>query len=311
MVSAHNVTTKLDIVNPLQFVGEGDTEATPANYGVAPTNPTYTVVGNNTTINPNIDIAHVDIAGLGTENLLDQSAPVNKAFAFSIRYNPINLNLWKFLWNASAAGTDNPRESLSFFYSYYLNGVKYFRYIRGARPTSGTLSVSRGAWDCEMTFIAKNITTPVTTEQDPGTPVYATSETASAAILHSDGGGSPFALGGTTYGERRFSITCSRSVSIMDVNGETDLIYTKLNDRRVSWATDVYIGTASSETAIETAFKAKTKLAMTYKFNSTGPVTLTTANNVLTSYNEVFDAGNTDAVIASITGMSESVTDLS
>lgn len=309
-ISAHNITTKLDIVNPLQYIGEGDTEATPANYGVTASNPTYLIVGNNTIINPSIDIGHVDVVGLGSEDLLDYTGPTSKAYAFSIRYHPINLTLWKYLWNASAAGTVNPRESLSFFYSYYLNGTKYFRYIRGARPTSGTLSIARGIWDCEMTFIAKNITTPATTEQDVGTPVYVTTETTSAPIMHTDGGGSPFTLGGVVYGERRFSTTCARSVSIMDVNGETDLVYTKLNDRRISWAADVFIGKSGSETAIETAFKAKTKLAMTYKFNSTGPVTLTTANNVITSYNETFDAANTDAVIASITGTSESATNL-
>ena len=309
-ISAHNITTKLDIVNPLQYIGEGDTEATPANYGVPPTNPTYLIVGNNATITPSIDIAHVDVAGLGSENLLDYTGPISKAYAFSIRFHPINLTLWKYLWQASAAGTVNPRESLSFFYSYYLNGAKYFRYINGARPTSGTLSIARGIWDCEMTFIAKNITTPTTTEQDPGTPVYLTVETSTAPIMHTDGGGSPFTLGAVVYGERRFSISCARSVSIMDVNGETDIIYTKLNDRRVSWSADVFIGKSGSETAIETAFKAKTKLAMSYKFNSVGPITLTTANNVITSYNEVFDAGNTDAVIASVTGTSESVTNL-
>ena len=312
MVSPHNITTKLDIINPLQWVGEGDTEATPANYGTPATNPTYQVVGNNVSINPNIDISHVDVVGLGDENLLDMTGPVSKAYAFSIKFNPINLTLWKYIWQASAAGTANPRESLSFFYSYRYNGTKYFRYIRGARPTSATLSISRGVWDCDMTFIAKDITTQTTTEQDPGnTPVYATSETTTAPVIHTDGGADPFTLGGVVYGERRFSITVTRGVSVMDVNGQSDVIYTKLNDRRVSWSADVYVGKSGSETALETAFKAKTKLAMTYKFTSTGPVTLTTANNVLTSYNEVFDAGNTDAVIASITGSSESVTNLS
>jgi hypothetical protein len=307
-VSPHNITAKLDFVNPLQYVGEGDTEATPANYGVPPTNPTYSVVGNNIRISPIMDCAHSDILGLGTEDILDDSGIISRAYSLSFTYNPINITLLKYIWNPSAAGTVNPRESLSFMYSYKLNGTTYYRYIRGFRPTSATFSVQRGVWEAEISGVAKDITTPATTEQDPGTPVYASAETASAAIKHTDGGGSPFTLGGVNYGERRFSISVTRGVAIMDVNGEADIVYTKLNDRRITWSADVFIGTASSETALETAYKAKTKLAMSYKFNSVGPVTFTTANNVLTGYTETKDAGNTDAIIASVSGRSESGT---
>ena len=36
MVTAQNITTKQDIVKPLQYVSEGDRVATPALYGVTP-----------------------------------------------------------------------------------------------------------------------------------------------------------------------------------------------------------------------------------------------------------------------------------
>ena len=310
-ISAHNITTKLDFINPLQYIGEGDTEATPANYGVTPTSPTYAVVGNNTRINPVMDCTHSDVLGLGTEDILDDGGLLSNAFSLSFSFNPININLLKYIWNASAAGTANPRESLSFMYGYKLNGTTYLRYIKGFRPTSATYSVSRGLWEAEISGIAKTISTPVTSETDPGTPTYATVETTSAPIKHTDGGGSPLAIGGTTYADRRFSITCTRGISIMDVNGEANIVYTKLNDRRITWSADVFVGTASSETALETAYKAKTKLALTYKFNSTGPVTFTTANNIITSYSETPDAGNTDALIATIAGRAESATNFS
>jgi len=253
-----------------------------------------------------LDISHADVAGLGSEDLLDAVATTN-AYAFTITYNPIDGALWKFLWDASAAGTDNPRESLSFTYSYYLDGTEYFRHIRGARPINGTMSVARGLWECSMTFFAKDITIPNTTDGNPGTPVYQSAETSSAAVGHLDAGASPFTLNSVNYGDKRFSISCSRSIALEDVNGEADVVYSKLNDRRVTWSADVLIGTGSNETSIETLFENKTKCPMTYSFD--GVDTFTTANNVLTSYSESVSAGNTDAIIASIAGRSESVTD--
>lgn len=309
-VSAHNITTKLDIVNPLQYIGEGDTVATPANYGVTPTSATYGVVGNNTRISPVTDCSSVDILGLGTEDVLDDSGLLTNAYSLSFSYNPINIDLLKYIWNADAAGATTPRESISFMYSYKLAGLTYYRYIKGFRPTSATFSVSRGVWDADISGIAKTISLPASTEQDPGTPVYAILETSNSAIKHTDGGGSPFTLNSINYGERRFSINVTRGIAIEDVNGEADIIYTKLTDRRITWSADVFIGKTGSETALETAYKTKTKMAMTYKFNSTGPITFTTALNVLTSYNEVKDAGSTNAIIASISGRSESATNL-
>jgi len=309
MVTAHNITTKLDIVKPVQWIGEGDSEATTTLFGVTPDGSTFKLVGNNTEINPQLDIAHADTLGLGSEDILD-AVITGRAYAFSIRFNPINVDLLKFIWNTSVAGSDTPRESLSFTYSYNLDGTEHFRHIRGARPTTATWSVQRGLWEADMTFVAKDITIPNVSSGDPATPVYSSSETTAAAISHQDGGGSPFTLNSIVYGEKRFSITVARSIALEDINGELDVVYTKLNDRRVSWSADVVIGTASSETAIETLLEAKTKVPFTYKFNSTGPITFTTANNVITSYSEIPAAGNTDAIIASVSGRSESVTDL-
>lgn len=309
-ISAHNITTKLDFVNPLQYVGEGDTVATPANFGTTASNPTYIVVGNTVRISPVMDCSNVDVLGLGTEDILDDGGLLTNAYSFSFSFEPTNVTLMKYLWQADVAGVGKARESLSFFYSYNQNGTKYFRYVRGFRPTSCTYSVSRGKWAADITGVAKTITTPTTTEQDVGTPVYATVETTTAPITHIAGGGAPFTLNSIVYGERRFSITATRGISIMDVNGEADIVYTKLNDRRVTWSADVFLGKSGSETALEAAYKAKTKMAMTYKFTTAGTITFTTVNNILTSYTEQPDAGNQDAMIASIAGRSESVTDL-
>jgi len=214
------------------------------------------------------------------------------------------------LWNSSGTGASSPDSSLSFTYSFNLNGTEYFQHMRGCRPTSGTLSVSRGMWDQSLTFIAKDITIPATTTGDGGTPVYQSSETTSSPIVHSDGGGSPFTWNSVGYGERSFSTTVTRNMAVMAVNGETDITYTKATDRGITFTSDVFAGTASNETTLYTDYEGKTARAASYKFNSTGPITLTYANSIITDYSYTHAAGSADALIESITARAESVTNL-
>ena len=308
-VSAHNVTTQRDIVKELQFVTEGDSVSSPALYGVTPTSSTFALVGNNSEINIQPDVQHMDVAVLGSEDVIE-AVKTQSLYAFTIRNNPINLDLWGYLWNASGGGADSPDSSLSFTYSYNLGGTEYFQHMRGCRPTSGTLSLSRGVWDQSMTFIAKDITIPATSTGDGGTPVYTSAETSSAPIVHSDGGGSPFTWNSVTYGERSFSTTVSRNMAVMAVNGENDITYTKANDRSITFTSDVFAGTASSETAMYTDYEGKTARAASYKFTTSPSKTLTFTNSVITDYSYTHAAGSADALIESITCRAESCTDI-
>ncbi len=309
MVSAHNVTTKQDIVKELQFVTEGDSVSNAALYGVTPNSSTFALVGNNTEININPDVQHMDVNVLGSEDVID-AVKTQSLYAFSLRNNPVDLTLWKYLWNSSGTGATSPDSSLSFTYSFNLDGTEYYQHMRGCRPTSGTLSVSRGMWEQSMTFIAKDITVPATSTGDGGTPVYQSSETSSSPIVHSDGGGNPFTWNSVTYGERSFSTTVTRNMAVMAVNGETDITYTKATDRSITFTADVFSGTASNETSMYTDYEAKNARAASYKFNSTGPVTLTYANAIITDYSHTHAAGSTDALIESITARAESCTNL-
>ena len=309
MVSAHNVTTKQDIVKELQFVTEGDSVSNAALYGVTPDSSTFALVGNNTEININPDVQHMDVNVLGSEDVID-AVKTQSLYAFSLRNNPVDLTLWKYLWNSSGTGALSPDSSLSFTYSFNLDGTEYYQHMRGCRPTSGTLSVSRGMWEQSMTFIAKDITVPATSTGDGGTPVYQSSETSSSPIVHSDGGGNPFTWNSVTYGERSFSTTVTRNMAVMAVNGETDITYTKATDRSITFTADVFSGTASNETSMYTDYEAKNARAASYKFNSTGPVTLTYANAIITDYSHTHAAGSTDALIESITARAESCTNL-
>ena len=309
VVSAHNVTTKRDVVKELQYVGEGDTVGTPGSFGTTPSSSSFTLVGNNSEINIQPDVQHMDVSVLGSEDVVD-AVKTQSLYAFTIRYNPIDTALWKYIWNASGGGTASPDESLSFTYSYNLDGTEYYQHIRGARPTSGTMSLSRGMWDCSMTFVAKDITIPNTSDGNAGTPTYQTTETSSSPIVHSDGGGSPFTWNSVGYGERSFSTTVTRNMAVMAVNGETDITYCKATDRSITASVDVFAGTASNETAMYTDYEGKTARSASYKFTSSPSKTFTYSNCIITDYAYTHAAGSTDALIESITFRAESCTDL-
>lgn len=309
-VSPHNLTTKRDIVKELQFVTEGDSVTDASLYGSTPSSSTFALAGNNTEINIQPDVQHMDVSVLGSEDVID-AVKTQSLYAFTLRNNPISLTLWKYLWQSSGTGLVSPDASLSFTYSYYLDGTEYYQHMRGCRPTSGTLSVSRGMWDQTMTFVCKDITIPNTTDGNTGTPSYQTTETSTAPILHSSGGGSPFTWNAVTYGERSFSTTVTRNMAVMAVNGETDITYTKATDRSITFTADVFAGTASNETTLYTDYEGKTARSASYKFNSSGPVTLTYANCVITDYGFTHSAGSSDALIETITARAESVTNLS
>ena len=307
-VSAHNVTTRNDVVKELQYVTEGNSVTSPSLYGATPNSSTFTLVGNNSEISIRPDVKMFSVDVLGTEDIID-AVKTESLYAFSIKYNPIDTALWKYLWNANGQ-TSGPDSSLSFTYSYKLNGTEYYQHLRGCRATSGTMSMNRGVWDCDMTFVAKDITIPATTDGNGGTPVYQSSETTSSPIIHTAGGGTPFTWNSVTYGERSFSTTITRELATMMVNGETDITYTKPARRSISFTADVFAGTASNQTAMYTDFENKTGRTASYKFTTSPSKTFTYANARITDYSYTFSAGSNDALIESITAVAESVTDL-
>ena len=308
-VTAQNITTKRDIVKELQYVTEGDSITTPSLYGATPSSSTFILVGNNTEITINPDVQHYDMSVIGTEDLIAGVKTVS-LYSFTIRYNPIDTALWRYAWNASGGATLCPDSSLSFTYSYKINGTEYYQHMRGCRATSATMSLSRGAWECSITFVCKDITIPATSTGDGGVPVYTSSETASNPVVHSDGGGSPFTWNSVNYGERSFSTTVNRGMAMMDVNGESDIVYCKAIRRDITFNTDVFVGKASDETTLYTDYEGKTSRSASYKFTSSPSKTFTFANCVITDYGYTHSAGSSDALIESITVRAESVTDI-
>ena len=88
-MAAHNVTTKKDIVKPLQYIQETSSIITgPTSYGVTPTSsPTFVAAGLNTEITLNPDVVHQDVDVLGSEDIVDAVKSIENLFIYI--YNKI------------------------------------------------------------------------------------------------------------------------------------------------------------------------------------------------------------------------------
>jgi len=303
MVTAHNVTTKKDIVKPLQYVGETDVVTSPTSYGTTPSSAVFIIVGNTVEINEQPDIQHLDVGVLGSEDIIDE-VKTGSLYAFSFKYLPISNVLADFVIDPSGGGVGSIDESLSFTWSENLDGVEFFHHIRGFVPTSITGTIARGTWEYDITGVCKDITIPSSSDGNPGTAVYLSAETSTSPISHIDGGASPFTWNTQAFGERRFSFTITRDVAVIAVNGESDIIYAKNAGRNIQFSTDVFIGFTGKETDIQTDWEGKTPRTATYEIGSD---TITFTKSVLTGFSEAPAAGTTDAMIQSITARAESV----
>lgn len=302
MVTAHNITTKKDIVKPLQYVEEAaNTITTPTSYGTTPTaSPTFVAAGLNTEITLNPDVVHQDVDVLGSEDVVD-AVKTGELYTFTTRFNPTDSVLINY-GLVAGAGTGTIDASLSFVFSEKLDGTENYTFLKGCRPTSTTLSLERGTWNVDMTWICKEITTP-SSSHGLTTPTFVSIPTASP-LTHTDAGSDPFTWNSVATPERRFSTTVTREMSVLSVNGEDKITFAKPTSRRIEFSVDAFV----KNTTLMTDFKAKTARAATYKFSSSPSKTLTYSNCVITGYSSARSATTTDAFVESITARAEGLT---
>lgn len=302
-MAAHNIQTKRDIVKVLQHVAEGDTVSTPANYAAPITDPTFTAVGKVTDINLQPDIQHSDTDVLGNEDVID-AVKTGELYAFQITFEMTDTTLINYAYSPSGGGAGSIDESLTFMFSEYINGTENFTAMYGCRPTSCTVSLERGIWMANMTFIAKEITQPnATSPWDAETPTYA-SETSTASMTHSGAGADPFTWNSVAYPEGRFSSTVTRGMAIQAVNGTDQIIYCKASTRRIDFTVDVFVKAIT----LEADWLSKVERTSGYSISTSPNKDFAFVNCVITSHNRQKTASNADAYRESITARAASVT---
>ena len=320
MATAHNLTTKRDIVQPLSWFGEGDRITTPALFGVDVVDSTFNLVDNCTEINPGVDIIHEDILSFGKVSRIS-AVKLREDYTFGFKFNPADTDLFVYIYDDTAeegtGGAGSPDETLSFHWSERINGTTHHFNVLGWSPTNLNLTIERGLWQCEMIGVCKEITRMNTVDpfETGGTPVYPALGTDSAALEHSSVSTTPFTYDGVNYAERRFTMNITRGMAIQAVNGSQQIIYTKPSSKEINFSADVFTGTNTAdvtELANDWYLKDATAIAKdaSYKFTTAPAKTFTFTNCVLTSYEKSMALGSTDASIESVAFNAESTTDL-
>lgn len=301
MATAHNITTKRDIVKVLQYATEGNTITTPANYGVTPVGSSWAAAGLNVEIDPQLDIRDIDVDILGSEDVVD-AVKTEELFAFSCRFEMFDTVLPAYGINASGGGLGSIDASLTFLFSEYLDGTEYYTIMQGCRPTNTTVSLARGKWMCDMTFVAKEIDLQ-TTSHGLGTQTFVTSLPTSSPMTHSGAGPDPFTWNSTAFPENNFSCTVSRTMAIEALNGQNGIIYAKPVGRSINFNVDVF----TKNVTLETDFRNKTLRAANYSVSTSPNKDLAFTNCVIKTWRKVRSATSIDGVKEVISCRAETV----
>lgn len=301
-ITAHNITTKRDIVKPLQWVTEGDSVSTPSLYGVTPTSsPAFAIAGHNIDFDLTLDIKDLNTEVLGSEDVVD-AVKTEELFAFKVGYELIDTTLLNYGIAASGGGAGTIDESLSFAFSEYLDGTQYYTLMKGCRPTSTTLSLERGKWMVDQTYICSDIIQPISTANAGLTTPTWVSISTSSPLTHSTAG--PFTWNSVTYPESKFSCTITREMAVMAQNGQTKITYCKAGARRINFSIDAFVKNVD----LETDFRAKTLRTASYVIKNTATTkTLSFVNCVIKNLQKSRSATSSDAYRDTLDVQAESV----
>jgi len=288
-----NVTTKRDIVHPLQYVAEGTSAAT---YGLRPSSPTFIAAGLNVEITLDPNIISEKVMALGLEDYAD-SIKTQENFAFSLKSNIFNTTLAKYgIQAANGAGTIG--EHLTFLFSKKLDGTTNYTEINGCKAISTTLSVARGLWELDMTFHCQEILDETVSTIAGAT--YVTTPPSTTPFTHQDGA-SPFNWNSVVTFERSFNMTVTRDLSLLEINGDVLVQFAKASQRNISFNVEVYKKAAT----ILTDYYNATQRTATYKIGASDVATFTNAKIV--GYTESHSGTNTGGAIENLSCESESV----
>jgi hypothetical protein len=286
-------TTARDIVKPLQFVEEGTTAAT---YGTTPTSPTWTAAGINVEITLDPNIVSEKIRALGSEDYAD-SVKTQENYAFSLKSRMLNTTLAKYGIQA-ASGTGTIGAHLSFLYSKYIDGTEYYTRMVGCKPISTTISVNRGLWELDMTFHCQEIKDETTSGVAGST--YITAIPSGSPLTHYDQA-SPFTWNSASFMDRSFSLSVTRDLSLLEINGAVLVQGARAALRNISWTAEVYKKSA----ALLTDHYDQAERTFTYKIGGSETITLTNAR--ITGYRESHSGSSSDPAVESLSGEASAV----
>lgn len=280
------LTHASQVVNSIEYVEE-------STYGTMPTNPVMIHLANTAVVrisrNDNIrtwrrlgsEDGYKFTAGRQEYTLtIEGTLPDSASSDDFIRYG-IN----------AVSGTGTINKSLSFGWSFKLNGTTNYRTATGCRIQTLRLQADTGTNEVRFSadLIPKSIAIPSTTDYI-GTGSHGTANT-DAVITFASGGADPVVFNSSAVPTTSINLTWTRNLSNKFVLGSQTIGYQYPTNR-------VFAGDLSTpylSTTLETAVNAGTTASLIWTYRSGQTITLSNAR--LVSLNdETWDADSTDAV---------------
>jgi len=273
-------TTGAQVIKPPQLVEEGY-PTTAANYGVMPSNPSFTAIGYNPQVEPAQDPDIQEINAIGFEDvqayLLGKQADMAK-----LTFNPVDSNFIKRAVNAINWGSPTANEAATFqlLYSVRLNGTENYVVLGGCRANTLKLSLTAGTplkVDAEIwgQLLAGYTAT------GPAGATYANA-ISGAPWNYSDGGATPITVGGSNVVVTDIEADIARNLKRIHVVGNTKNIDLPPTNREITGKMTVVWSNATQQTALE----ALTEQSMVWTLKS-GTSTATFSNMVFKKLNSI------------------------
>jgi Phage tail tube protein len=223
--------------------------------GTTPTaSPTFANVGPSSSLSIKKNNSLIEIGQLGAEDLIAIAQGLRK-YEFTIKTTLANSTFIKYGIIAAnyATPTGTVSKTLSFAFSYYLNGTKNYVLMKGCRCKQITLDIAVGKPHmASLDFEAMAITVPFTTANAGlTTPTFATLPTG-PVWDYTSGGATPVSVGGTGVDCKKISITINRNTNPEYVLGSAAPFSTLPHGRRIAGSMDILHTLTTLDTEVET-----------------------------------------------------------
>lgn len=287
---AIDLTTPRDEVKPPQFVVEG---ATPATFGITPTNPAYVHAGRNSRLVEGAvpTVAELRESGNSDRQALTKTREVNTVtYRGFFRANEEALLAYAMNKPAGSATAD---ESRSWVWSRNLLGVETFIQYLGCKPQSVTLTDDNAGYLLLEIVMSYKSRVEDTTGPSIGTGSFATPDT-TTPLTHVDGGTGKFTYNAAAKEGRAYTITVDHEAAIQDDSGSVQDLFVKPTIHRISGTVNIF----SKEIEPEADAHAQTTRAASIVID-TGLITATFTNFVYKPSGQESDGDTSDATIES------------
>ena len=275
------------IVKRLQYIEE-------ASYGVTPTSPTFISAGKIKRFSWNIDgqVQRYRSVGLRTVCSFLQTGQL---YSFELEYWPYETALMKYGFN-NPAGVGTIDKSLTFLYSYLLDGVENFVLMKGCKTDSISLEITKESVVCTQSFLCREITTPAITS-GLVTPVYAAAPTGIPWVGR-NGGTSALMFNAVAWDTPRFSAEVAWNLDPGMPNGHDLIKFLDPTNKDVNVDFDIW----QKDTTFIADLKTDAERDITYTLNTATSAVLTITDYHNESYDYEADADSNETTIEPASG---------